>query len=234
MALTPEQERAVSIALADSFNADQKKNLVVALGNAGGGGGGSLATLTDVTYGLVDPASPGDILLAVSGGGEDPLGWTNVDGVTWASGAMQGAFAQFPGFGANTVLAVNFAGNGLEWVTKAALVQPQAIEAIAGLPGAADGTVLGFLAGAPMWVAPTVLTAGPGINIAEDTVSLELATPVELGGVIQVGEFDVLEEGGNDATDLATALVLLNSLKAKYNDLLTALADGSVIQPSAG
>lgn len=205
MALTPEQERAVSIALADSFNADQKKNLVVALGNAGGGGGGSLSTLTDVTYGLVDPASVGDILLAVSGGGEDPLLWTNVDGVTWASGAMQGAFAQFPGFGANTVLAVNFAGSGLEWVTKAALVQPQAIEAISGLPGAADGTFLTILAGSPMWVDNPAVTGVSSATLIEETA---------------------------DATDLATALTLLNDLKAKYNLLLDALETRNIITPA--
>lgn len=120
MALTEQQIRDVNIALGDSFNSEQKKNLIVALGNVGG----------------EDPAPP--------------------------------------------------------------------------------------------------LEAGPGLNISENTISLDLATPAEVGGVVQVGEYDLLEEFGADATDLATALVLLNSLKANYNELLTALADGFVIQPTSG
>lgn len=89
------------------------------VGTGGGGGGGSLATLTDVDFGELSEPAVGDILYGASGGGEDPLIFTNIPLSTLTAGATSSYLGALPGFAANQILSVNAAGDGFEWIAPA-------------------------------------------------------------------------------------------------------------------
>lgn len=95
-------------------------------GGGSGGGGGSIATLTDVSLGLVSPLATGDMLLVGDMDG-DAATWINlpfnptVQGLVEAFGpAVISTYLQgLPGFVPGNVLTVNATSDGFEWTTPA-------------------------------------------------------------------------------------------------------------------
>lgn len=110
-----------------SYSVERKFLQTMVIGDVAGGGGssggGSIATLTDVFYGDLQPPGAGDFLFAYAMDGDNPK-WTNynlssvVEGLITAftPAAITTYLEGLPGYAAGFRLAVNGTLDGFEWV----------------------------------------------------------------------------------------------------------------------